>query len=159
MAGVVNQPPCHALEGNFTSPSLRRYIYTFTILLPISKYIKDVAHLLQPDHLKIFPNLSFWIRYTYGFNVFDNLQKEFKHCNLYALCLLLKGLPIEIWGGSKVISIDSSRFGLWLCHNGFARNTATILKVMKNILAQYNTRMYNCWVTLKACWKLFSACS
>jgi hypothetical protein len=61
-----------------------------------------------------------------------------------------KGLSSENKVGSNYTSVDSSRFGLWSRHYGFARNTATILKFAKNILAQYNKRMYICWVTLKA---------
>ncbi len=70
----------------------------------------------------------------------------------------LKGLSSENKGGSNYTSVDSSCLGLWSRRCSFVRNTAAILKSAKNISAQYNTRMYNCWVTLKACWKGFSVC-
>jgi hypothetical protein len=69
---------------------------------------------------------------------------------IFNIFRILKGLSSEINGGSKVISIDSAPFGQWSRRYSFARNTAAILKFTKNILAQYNTRMYNCWVTFKA---------
>jgi hypothetical protein len=74
----------------------------------------------------------------------------FQICTIFSFGNTLKGLSSENKGGSNYTSVDSSCLGLWSRCCSFARNTAAILKSAKNISAQYNTRMYNYWITLKA---------
>jgi hypothetical protein len=90
-------------------------------------------------------------------DVWKNLFLAAKHIQMSRfnrLDSILMGLSK---GGFNFTSVDLSHSGLWSRCYGFARNTAAILKSAKKVSTQYNTRMYICWVTLKARW--FSACS